>query len=219
MAKLSMPRWRDPTRDLLCFARMTTSAKAGNSQQEVEIKFRVADPKALARRLRAAGFRLKTRRTLEQNTLFDGADRSISARGQVLRIRRYGKVWTLTHKTRGAESRHKVRIETETVVADGEALAAVFASLGIQPTFRYEKFRSEWTDGKGDVVVDETPIGNFGEIEGTAAWIDRTAKKLGVAPADYLTSNYAALFFAWKAETKSDATEMTWKAITGRAKR
>ncbi len=198
---------------------MTTSRKAGSSKQEVEIKFRVADLKTLARRLRAAGFRLKTRSTLEQNTLFDRADRSISARGEVLRIRRYGKTWTLTHKAKGADGRHKVRTETETVVKDGEALALVFASLGFQPSFRYEKFRSEWTDGNGDVVVDETPIGNFAEIEGTAAWIDRIAKKLGVAPADYLTSNYAALFFAWKAETQSSATEMTWKAITGRAKR
>ena len=28
------------------------------------------------------------------------------------------------------------------------------------------KIRYEWSDGKGHVVVDETPIGNFGEIEG-----------------------------------------------------
>lgn len=188
-------------------------------KQEVEIKFRVTDEKALARRLRAAGFRLKTRRTLEQNTLFDDAERRLSSRGDVLRIRRYGKVWTLTHKTRGSEGRHKVRTETETVVADGEALTAIFQSLGFEPAFRYEKFRTEWTDGKGDVVVDETPIGDFGEIEGSAAWIDRTAKKLALTPDDYLTASYVALFREWKAQTGSGATEMTWKAITGKAKR
>ncbi len=195
---------------------------ARHGKQEVEIKFRVADLKALARRLRAAGFRLKTRRTFEQNTLFDDPQRRLASRGDVLRIRRYGRVWTLTHKARGDKQPiglHKVRTETETVVADGAALAMVFASLGFQPSFRYEKFRSEWTDGKGDVVLDETPIGNFGEIEGQAAWIDRTAKKLGLTPADYLVSNYAALFFEWKAKTGSPATEMTWKAITGKAKR
>ncbi|MEO6119964.1 MAG: class IV adenylate cyclase [Terriglobales bacterium] len=190
-----------------------------STKQEVEIKFRVADLKALARRLRAAGFRLKTRRTLEQNTLFDDAQHRLSSAGDVLRIRHYGKVWTLTHKTRGSEGRHKVRTETETVVADGEALTAILHSLGFQPAFRYEKFRTEWTDGKGDVVVDETPIGDFGEIEGTAAWIDRTAKKLTLTRADYLTASYVALFREWKSQTGSAATEMTWKATIGRAKR
>ena len=188
-------------------------------KQEVEIKFRIADPGALTRRLRASGFRLKTRRTHESNILFDTPDRSLSSQGVVLRIRRYGKVWTLTHKSPGKDGRHKVRTETETVVADGEALASVFLSLGFRPGFRYEKYRSEWSDGKGHVVVDETPIGDFGEIEGTAAWIDRTAKKLGLAPADYITASYAGLFFAWKDKTASPANEMTWKAITGKAKR
>ena len=188
-------------------------------KQEVEIKFRITDLKALTRRLRAAGFRHKTRRTHETNLLFDTADGTLAARGEVLRIRQYGKLWTLTHKSRGTEGRHKVRTETETTVADGEALTAVFAALGFRPSFRYEKFRSEWTDGKGHVVLDETPIGNFGEIEGLASWIDRTAKKLGLNPADYLTASYVALFFDWKAENRSPATEMTWKAITGKTKR
>ena len=57
---------------------------------------------------------------------------------------------------------------------------AILRALGFAPTFRYEKFRAEWSDGKGHVVVDETPIGNFGEIEGPSRWIDRTAQ----APAD-----------------------------------
>jgi len=78
------------------------------------------------------------------------------------------------------------------------------------PSFRYEKFRAEWTDGKGNVVVDETPIGNFGEIEGSPRWIDATAKKLGVSRADYITKNYATLFFDWKRKTKSTAREMTF---------
>ncbi|MEO5935961.1 MAG: class IV adenylate cyclase [Terriglobales bacterium] len=198
---------------------MSPSGRTSSAKQEVEIKFRIGDLRALTRRLPAAGFRLKTRRTLEQNTLFDDAERRLASRGDVLRIRSYGKVWTLTHKTRGSEGRHKVRTETETVVADGEALTAILHSLGFQPAFRYEKFRTEWTDGKGDVVLDETPIGNFGEIEGPAAWIDRTANKLKLTPADYLTASYVALFREWKSLTGSNATEMTWKAITGKAKR
>jgi len=43
----------------------------------------------------------------------------------------------------------------------------ILRALGYAPSFRYEKFRAEWTDGKGQVVVDETPIGDFCEIEGS----------------------------------------------------
>jgi adenylate cyclase class 2 len=62
-------------------------------------------------------------------------------------------------------------------------------------------------------VVDETPVGSFCEIEGMPRWIDATAKKLGVKPPDYITKNYAGLFFDWKARTKSRAEEMTFKAV------
>ena len=81
------------------------------------------------------------------------------------------------------------------------------------PTFRYEKFRAEWSDGKGHVVVDETPIGSFGEIEGPARWIDQTAQLLGIGRDSYITQSYVELFFAWKRTTRSQAREMTFRAV------
>ena len=80
------------------------------------------------------------------------------------------------------KDRHKHRVETETEVADGDALAEVFLSLGLVAAFRYEKWRTEWTDGEGHCVVDETPIGNYAELEGSSEWIDRAAARLGVDP-------------------------------------
>ena len=66
------------------------------------------------------------------------------------------------------------------------------------------------------MVVDETPIGNFGEIEGAARWIDRTARALGIGRADYVTQTYAAIFFEWKRRTGSPAREMTFRAVRGK---
>jgi adenylate cyclase class 2 len=122
-------------------------------------------------------------------------------------------VWTLTHKSGGKRGRHSSRVELETGVTDGKKMDAILRGLGYAPTFRYEKFRAEWTDSKGQVVVDETPIGNFCEIEGPARWIDATAKKLGVNAGDYITKNYATLFADWKKETHSAAKEMTFTAV------
>lgn len=183
------------------------------SHQEVEIKFRFTDSRSLTRELRNSGFKLITRRTHEMNTLYDLPGEILRQRGDLLRLRKYGTSWILTHKAKGKNGRHKTRIENETRVADGYKMEAILRSLGFAPTFRYEKFRAEWSDGRGHVVIDETPIGNFGEIEGPPRWIDRTAKALNLEKEDYITQTYAGLFFEWKQQTHSNASEMTFKAV------
>jgi adenylate cyclase class 2 len=184
---------------------------------ETEIKFRVADVGELGKRLGEAGFREQTPRTFESNVLYDTPDRKMRARTEILRIRNYGGKWTLTHKrlpdVGPGEDAHKHRVETETEVSDGDALAEVFRSIGLAPAFRYEKWRSEWSDGEGHCVVDETPIGNFAELEGSPEWIDRTAASLGVDRSEYLTLSYGRLFEQWCAEHGSSARDLTFEAV------
>jgi adenylate cyclase, class 2 len=188
------------------------------SNQETEIKFRFTDMRVLVRQLREAGFRLVTRRTHEMNTLYDLPGGVLRGRKELLRLRKYGSKWTLTHKSKKKTSRHSSREEFETSVEDGKQMELILRALGYAPSFRYEKFRAEWTDGKGQVVVDETPIGNFCEIEGAPRWIDATAKKLGVSEAHYITRNYAGLFTEWKVRSNSRAEEMTFAAVQGTKK-
>jgi adenylate cyclase class 2 len=183
--------------------------------REIEIKFRVGNARALAVKLRGAGFHVVTGRTHEMNTLHDLPGEVLRKRKELLRLRQYGQCWKLTHKSRGKTGRHSSRVELETSVGDGRTMDAILRALGYAPSFRYEKFRAEWTDGKGIVVVDETPIGNFCEIEGPSRWIDETARKLGVSREEYITTNYATLFAEWKRERKSRASEMTFKAVRG----
>src|ERR1700730_16268622 len=140
-------------------------------KREIEVKFRVADLRELARKLRTAGFRLVTPRTHEMNTLYDLPGEVLRKRKELLRLRKYGAAWTLTHKSSGKKGRHSSRVELETGVADGKKMDAILRRLGYAPSFRYEKFRAEWSDRKGQVVVDETPIGIFCEIEGPPRWI------------------------------------------------
>jgi adenylate cyclase, class 2 len=186
------------------------------SHKEIEIKFRAPNIRSLTRRLRAAGFRLVTRRTHEMNVLYDLPGLPLRKRGELLRLRKYGSEWMLTHKAKGMTGRHKSRVETETKVTQGAKMEAILCALGLAPTFRYEKFRAEWSDGKGQVVVDETPVGNFGEIEGPARWIDQTARKLKLGSSDYITLSYAELFAEWKKKNRSPADEMTFRAISSK---
>jgi adenylate cyclase class 2 len=177
---------------------------------EIEIKFKIGGIEVLTARLQAAGFHLVTERTHEMNTLYDLPGAPLRRRGALLRIRKYGPKWTVTYKEKGQikQGRHKSRLEIETPVQDGQTLAGILQAVGFKPGFAYEKFRSEWSDATGQVVVDETPIGNFGEIEGPPQWIDGVAQQLGISRNQYITASYADLFIRWKRANQSDATEM-----------
>ncbi len=184
---------------------------------ETEIKFRVDDPGSLSKRLEEAGFRLQTPRSFESNVLYDTPDRAMRARTEILRIRSYAGRCLLTHKRLPdmgpGEDTHKHRVETETEVSDGDALAQVFLSIGLAPAFRYEKWRTEWEDGEGHCVVDETPIGDFAELEGDAEWIDRAARRLGIDPGAYITLSYGRLFDLWRERHGSCAQDLTFAAV------
>jgi adenylate cyclase class 2 len=186
---------------------------AAHRGEEVEVKVAISGKRAFTRRLKEVGFRLETPRTFESNILYDFPDRRLRRRGELLRIRRYGEDWTLTYKAKGKAGRHKRREEVETKVENGQALELVLIRLGLTRGFAYEKYRAEWTDGRGHVVVDETPIGDFAELEGPSRWIDATAKRLGISSTRYITGSYAELFFAWKRRTRSPAAEMTFALV------
>ncbi len=130
--------------------------------REVEVKFKIPDLNAIAGKLRSAGFQVVTQRTLERNTLYDLPDDPLRQRGALLRVRDYGGQWTFTFKAKGKAGRHKSRKEIETRVEDGACLSAILNEVGFRAGFTYEKFRTEWAGGQGHVVIDETPLGNFG---------------------------------------------------------
>ena len=149
--------------------------------QEVEIKFLVPDLKALEESCKQLGFHCETPSTHEVNTLYDLPGQKLRRKGELLRLRKYGDKWKLTHKAKGNAGQAQVaRRSWRPRVSDGKQMDAILRALGYAPTFMYEKFRSEWSDGEGHVVLDHTPIGDVAEIEGKSRWIDRTAQALGV---------------------------------------
>jgi len=184
-----------------------------DSMQEIEIKFRVTSIPSLTEALHRHGFKLLTVRTHEMNTIYDRAGGALRERGELLRLRKYGEVWTVTFKAKAVVGLHKSRREIETTVADGPAFHEILTALGYKPGFAYEKFRTEFTDGHGHVVIDETPIGDFGEIEGEPDWIDSVARHLEISPENYLTDSYAGLFMQWKRATGSRAERMLFGEI------
>ena len=184
---------------------------------EIELKFCPGNPREFQAHAVERGFTVLTARALERNVLFDTAERTLLAQRQLLRMREYNGTWVLTHKRPPANnddtSFYKERVETETRVDDGDAMGAVLVELGYSPAFRYEKFRTELTDGEGTLVLDETPIGDFAELEGAPEWIDRALERLNVPREMCFTDSYGRMFLDWKARSDSSAENMTFDEI------
>ena len=178
---------------------------------EIEIKLRLPDKLAKIRsRLHEAGFRIAKHRIRESNVLFDNPKRVLRKHGKLVRIRDVGPHQVLTYKGPSEASRYKKRREIEINLNDGRGLDEILLHLGYRPVFRYEKFRTEYAKSKehGKVLLDETPIGNYLEIEGSPRWIDRTAKRLGFSTSDYITRSYGFLYLAYCRERRIAPRDM-----------
>ncbi len=153
------------------------------SNRETEIKLRLDDPASAKRQLRKLGFSIARRRVLEINTVFDTP------------LRQAGSRRTLTFKGPPVASRYKSREEIESAFTDDKAMRLILERLGYKPVFRYEKYRTEYTrpGQAGAVMLDETPIGDYLELEGSPRWIERTARALGRSPAEFITASYGTL--------------------------
>jgi adenylate cyclase class 2 len=186
--------------------------------RETEIKLPVGNVPATRRKLGRLGFRAATPRLFERNLLFDTPDQILRRSGRILRLRSKGRDWWLTYKARPLEAtRHKTREEVEIQTAEGPELAVILGRLGFQPSFEYQKYRTEYRrpGAKGHVLLDETPIGNYLELEGPPGWIDRTAGELGYRAEEYILESYGAMYLAWCASRGLEPSHMVFPEKKG----
>jgi adenylate cyclase class 2 len=175
----------------------------GAGHREIEIKLRVSDVRVIRARLRRIGAR-PGKRVHEVNTLYDSVDGKLGRRGELLRLRFNDGAAVMTFKgpaqpSRGGAGHYKVREESEFAVGSPAAIRAAMRHLGLVPGFRYEKYRTPYhcAQARGvEIVLDETPVGDFLELEGPPRAIDRAADLLGFSPRDYVTASYGALYAA-----------------------
>lgn len=164
------------------------------STREVEIKLPFDSPSSARARLDALGAREVMARELEDNVLFDRESGTLRSSGQLLRLRRAGGTGLLTFKGPVDRSQaHKVRTEHQTRVDDPDALVRILESLGFEPTYRYQKYRTVYALDDLDICLDETALGCFVELEGPPEAIDRAAQRLGFTPEQYVLESYRAL--------------------------
>lgn len=166
---------------------------------EKEIKLKIDSPRKILQKIGKAGFNLFRKRYFEDNFLFDFENRKLLLKGCILRLRIVKGKGILTYKEPSPrKSLAKVRREVETHVKDPEAIFEIFENLGLKVIFRYQKFRRIYRKGDLILSLDETPIGNFIELEGKEEEIVKEAKNLGFSLSEFIKESYMELFFKEK---------------------
>lgn len=165
------------------------------SKQEVEIKLAFDSVEPARRAIERTGAAIRLARHFEDNLVLDRADRSLKENGIVLRLRADGdrRILTLKCPVPGIHV-HKVRAEYETQVGDIDVMREIFARLGFEIAWRYQKHRTQYRLGDLAICLDETPIGCYVELEGPPEQIDRTAAEMGFGIEDYLRHSYRELY-------------------------
>ncbi len=165
-----------------------------SSNQELEVKFYLSNREAMEGKLTSMG-QLHEPRTHELNLRLDTPELSLLRSGRLLRLRQDRRA-RLTYKGPGSEQGGaRLRQELEFTVSDFNIAQQTFEALGYQVYMMYEKYRTTYRVGAVEAALDETPIGNFLELEGPdAESIHQVADQLGLVWDRRSLDSYTVLF-------------------------
>ena len=162
---------------------------------EIEVKIQIQDPIDMAHRIIEQGAQLIRERFFEENMLYDFPDSTLTNKQQAFRLRKIKKKTYLTFKGTPQKSRQfKIREEYETEVNNANQIKKIIKSLGLVSKYQYDKFRTVFRNKKLKICLDETPVGNFIELEGEQNHIVKFASSLGFSRTDFIKKNYVDLY-------------------------
>jgi adenylate cyclase, class 2 len=184
-----------------------------NRPEEIEVKLPASDLGKIRRRLHDQGAVLESERHEEANDLYDDAQGRLSGAGCALRLRRVAGESRLTFKgPLRFEQGIRMREERETTIGDPSEIEAILERLGFARRFRYEKRREEWRIHGCVVALDETPIGDFVEIEGDPPDIRRAVASLALDFASAIPYSYPHLYALKRQENPGLPRDMVFAA-------
>jgi adenylate cyclase, class 2 len=185
---------------------------------ETEVKFYMPDLVNFAQRLEAAGAEVTAPRVYERNVRYENAEKSLTERGLVVRLRQDTRV-RLTYKepppagTSVTDLSH--RFEAEVEVSDFDTMEVILGKLGYFPHLVYEKYRTTYELDGVEIVLDEMPYGGFIELEGAADAIESVIQKLDLQNQRRYATNYISLFENVRRNLHLDFIDLTFANFEG----
>ncbi len=186
------------------------------SNQEIEVKFLIADLPALLEKIEKLGALTLRTRMLEVNLRFDTRDMQLRDRAQVLRLRQDDQA-LLTFKSPGQIVDGVIsRTELEVSVSDFQTTRAILEVLGFQVFMTYEKYRQNFKLNDLVASVDEMPYGNFIELEGNSPeHVRATAALLGLDWDQRINLSYTALLSLYNQNTGNSFRDISFEVFSG----
>lgn len=183
--------------------------------QEVEVKLYTPDLDDIARRIQNIGGICHKPRLYERNVRYENANRTLAAKGIVVRLRQDDRI-RLTYKEpdtadQGILSRYEVEVD----VSDFDAMQTILGKLGYHPYMIYEKYRTTYRLGDAEIVLDQMPYGNFTEIEADAETIENIIQQLGLETCPRIPYSYARLFDFVRHHLQLEFTDLTFANFAG----
>ncbi len=190
---------------------------------ETEIKLPIKDLQEAHQKVANLNTKLHKERYFEDNYVLDTSDLSVRNSGCMLRVRMMSSAerescmraqGILTFKgTLEIHDGMRNREEIECIVDPPETFLKIFERLGYSLRFRYQKYRTIYSIEQKQIhiCIDESPIGNFFELEGPAEEIHEIAAKLGYSRQEYLTESYGGLYYRWCKERGIEVSHMVFE--------
>jgi len=177
--------------------------------QETEIKFFINNLYLLEKRVKNIGAVLLQERTHELNLRFDTTDLKLTNQFKVLRLRQDQSIHLTFKGPADPSSEVSVRQEIEFEVSDLASARQFLEALGFQVTITYEKYRTTYSFGNCEIMLDKMPYGNFVEIEGPdLSSIKNIASNLNLDWKNRIKLSYLAIFNQLKEKFKLTATNL-----------
>jgi adenylate cyclase, class 2 len=178
---------------------------------ETEIKIKIEDVAGFCSQLGVLNPDSSFDRHFEDNYLLDFPDEKLQSGRCLLRVRFADGQGILTFKgPPRANGIFKTREELETRIEDGAILLQILERIGMLVSFRYQKYRREFLLDGVHVAVDETPIGNYVEFEGSEDGIRSLANRMGIAESRFLRLSYYSLYLEYCREKGKDPDFMIY---------
>lgn len=148
--------------------------------REIELKILDVDVPKLKRQLKKLGAKCLGK-VLVHHKSFDFEDGRIKKKGDLLRLRAFGKKVQLTYKIHRSSYNFKIAEEIETETKDFIIMEKILKQLGLKCVRDFEKYRTSYHLPGVAIELDEYPIiPPFIEIEGSQKTIRRTLKQLKI---------------------------------------